>query len=391
MLANLLLLVISTYAEELIGLVEVCRHGSRAPTDYNAYDAGKWPWGRGELTPTGMRMHYLNGVEFRNRYVDGYKLFGPAFNESEIYVRSTDVNRTIESAQSQLLGLFPQGPILESETLKQLAVPPIAIDNLNDMIELLGDSALRFGYQPVPITVTQTKLDYMLRGWAYSTCPRLLEIADEVEKTPAWQANVTDYEKNWQPQLNTAMGYNVSFDAAGYLADAFICDKTEGYSIPAGISNDLYEQMLAINNQSMNIIYTDEGQKLSCSAFFEELGTRLNDTVHDRTSLKFSFYSAHDIDVSAFLHCLNSTKAGPQPPFASTLLFELWNDTGDYTVQTIYNDDILIIPGCNEVARCDLDTFLGILQDKVLPDVAESCKLQNPSVPPRRRLRSGQH
>jgi len=54
----------------MVALVEVCRHGSRAPTDYNAYDAGKWPWGRGELTPTGQRMHYLNGVEFRKRYVE---------------------------------------------------------------------------------------------------------------------------------------------------------------------------------------------------------------------------------------------------------------------------------------------------------------------------------
>ena len=100
MLAKILLLVTATYASELVALVEVCRHGSRAPTDYNGYDAGNWPWGRGELTPTGQRMHYLNGVEFRKRYIEfeDRKLFGPAYNESEIYVRSTDVNRTIMSA-----------------------------------------------------------------------------------------------------------------------------------------------------------------------------------------------------------------------------------------------------------------------------------------------------
>ena len=55
------------------------------------------------------------------------------------------------SAQSQLLGLFNHGPNIESATARQLAVPPIAIDNLDNMLELLGDRALRYSYDPVPI------------------------------------------------------------------------------------------------------------------------------------------------------------------------------------------------------------------------------------------------
>lgn len=39
-----------------------------------------------------------------------------------------------------------------------------------------------------------------------------------------------------------------TFGEAGYLGDDFICDKTEGYSIPAGITNDLFDELLAINN-----------------------------------------------------------------------------------------------------------------------------------------------
>jgi len=88
----------------------------------------------------------------------------------------------------------------------------------------------------------------MLRGWSYRTCPRLNEIAGEVMNTTAWKANVTEYEKTIQVPLSTAMGFNVSFDAAGYLGDDFICDKTEGYNIPEGITDDLYDELLAINN-----------------------------------------------------------------------------------------------------------------------------------------------
>ena len=56
MVAYILLLMGVAQSMELVGLVEVCRHGSRAPTDFLPYDAGKWPWGLGELTPTGQRM-----------------------------------------------------------------------------------------------------------------------------------------------------------------------------------------------------------------------------------------------------------------------------------------------------------------------------------------------
>jgi len=106
------------------------------------------------------------------------------------------------------------------------------------------------------------------------------------------------------------------------------------------------------------MLYTPEGQQLSCSSFFDELGTRLNDTVNDATDLKFSFYSAHDMTVSAFLFCLNATEAGPQPPFASTIMFELWKEQdGSHTVHTIFDDVRLILPGCDGQLNCALDKF----------------------------------
>lgn len=91
-------LLTCTFAAELIGLIEVCRHGARGPISWYDWEAGLWPWGDGQLTPTGARMHYLNGYQFRRRYVVQHQLFGPFYNHEEVYVRSTDVNRTLMSA-----------------------------------------------------------------------------------------------------------------------------------------------------------------------------------------------------------------------------------------------------------------------------------------------------
>lgn len=92
----------------------VWRHGDRAPvgnypTDSHGEDA--WPFGWGELTELGMRQQYALGKLLRKKYIQNpkYSLLSPRYNPKEIYVRSTDVNRTILSAMANLAGMFPEG------------------------------------------------------------------------------------------------------------------------------------------------------------------------------------------------------------------------------------------------------------------------------------------
>ena len=52
-------------------------------------------------------MHYVLGQQLYKQYWT--KLFNDnTYNQSRFYVKSTDVNRTIESAQSQLMGILEQ-------------------------------------------------------------------------------------------------------------------------------------------------------------------------------------------------------------------------------------------------------------------------------------------
>ena len=82
------------------------RHGARAPIqlDLNNTDifGNKWE-GQSELTETGVKQQYLIGL--RNSIV--YKnLYNPDYKNKEILVYSTNLNRTIMSAQAQLLGMY---------------------------------------------------------------------------------------------------------------------------------------------------------------------------------------------------------------------------------------------------------------------------------------------
>jgi len=97
--------------DDMEGLVQahvVFRHGDRTPCNFYPNDPHKdlseWPVGPGQLTARGKRMHYHLGQWLRKRYSH---LLGPDYSETEVLVRSTDVDRTLMSAQSNLAGMFP--------------------------------------------------------------------------------------------------------------------------------------------------------------------------------------------------------------------------------------------------------------------------------------------
>jgi hypothetical protein len=95
---------------------------------------------------------------------------------------------------------------------------------------------------------------------------------------------------------------------------------------------------------------TDEGKNLGCSVFLETVANDLISFIDETSTTKFYFYSAHDTTVAAILAGLRAPVHYLQPPFASTLLFELW-DQGtskpDYRVTIIYDGVPIAIPGCN--------------------------------------------
>ena len=117
--AGTTLVIMLTYAlaqsnadGDLVFVLETTRHGARNPVGSDI-SIGEIPeYIKGELTPMGMRQHFLLGHEMRKRYTGEGNLLDENYNAYEVYVRSTDVNRTIVSAMSHMQGMFPaQSPI----------------------------------------------------------------------------------------------------------------------------------------------------------------------------------------------------------------------------------------------------------------------------------------
>lgn len=126
---------------QLIFAVDFIRHGDRTPLFTIPNDSFKWEQSLGELTPKGMQQLYTIGKSLRKTYVQRYHLLPAQYTANTMYVRSSDYNRTLMSAESLLLGFYPLG-----------AGPKLANHSF----------ALPHGYQPIPIHTTNIKADDLL-------------------------------------------------------------------------------------------------------------------------------------------------------------------------------------------------------------------------------------
>ena len=118
--------------EQLSFVFELVRHGARAPIENR--DLDKFTVGEGILTPEGMRERYLLGRYNRHRYVDQYAFISDEFMPGEVYMQSTNVNRTMQSGYSELMGLYPPGEgkkltDLQLDALSDFSAPPFGVRN----------------------------------------------------------------------------------------------------------------------------------------------------------------------------------------------------------------------------------------------------------------------
>lgn len=127
-------------------VAELARHGSRAPDflfDLTEKPEENFPTTL-ELDEYGQRQHYLIGAEMRRRYIEKEPIISSKYNSSEVYLRSSNIKRTHESMESQLIGLFPpeQCTYKLKDHQQKRAVPPFEIKGIKEEVKELGEYAL---------------------------------------------------------------------------------------------------------------------------------------------------------------------------------------------------------------------------------------------------------
>jgi len=395
-------LLLPLSAPRLLMVLEIFRHGAREPVyDYwNARSFREF----GELTSVGMHQHYVLGQYIRQHYINTLHFLSPRHEPEEFYVRSTDLNRTIVSAISQLYGLFPleEGPFLPSGIEEGKTMPPI-----KDMLKRNSKKrmwnqtyGLPMGFQPVPVISFQEKDDPLLRPYMPSLCPVniMMETRQKMkQKYQEWREDFKESFKALEVLVNNSGMTNITItmETASRLYDVFEADRYYNKRLPQNLTTELWNNLTFVSN--MNLYYVKLGgsdqQKFQATPFFKEIIDSFDNKLSAApNTIKFKMFSAHDMTLSYLLTGLNLTsyecleevfRTGETkekhcfsyPEFASNMFIELEEDdlTGEKMVRVKYNGENVNL--CErESFVCEYAEFKQRLEGFMIEDFKSVCK-----------------
>lgn len=376
-------------------IIEVTRHGARSPL-YDNFISSVWNIPPGHLTSIGQRQHYLLGRELRRRYMIEKNFLNHSYNDEEVKVYSTDYIRTIQSAQSQLLGLYyDEGSLFNNSKMdKKFVVPPINVENWENILNDLKNNTLPFRFQPIPIKALPDKFNLILAP--DENCNKIQQIKDENYQT--------DYYQNFEKKLHN-MGFyrqfekifkvdasNLTIEETQQYLDIITMNRYDSRKLPENYTEEFDDLMnfAYCFRQSYLKIGNDSVLPYYVSNFFENLLEKFDEKIlnseNENDKLKLEFFSAHDNNLLYILRGLGLTNytddfeefmkptkffSYRNPQLASLLLFELHELKENYFVKVLFNDKVMKINDCEEF--CSYPKFKIWLKERVLQNWEEKC------------------
>ncbi|EGC31876.1 hypothetical protein DICPUDRAFT_82266 [Dictyostelium purpureum] len=297
---------------------------------------------KGQLTSLGFAQHIQLGQTLRELYVDKYQLLPNQYtqDQTKIWVRSTDVPRTLQSAQAHLTGLFPPQPTNGE---------PIPVININTM-------------DP----------DFENMQPNNRLCPVISMMEYNATKTPEYQEFIKNTTQ-LKTQIMNALGVK-SFPAYGWYSfmDLFYSLQCHDLPLPPGITQEMvdgaYEAALWDYTYKFSFpMYS----RLGMSTFLEELLENIGNYIQNTDDTKYYLFSGHDTTIGAIANLFGLL--GEWPSYASHIEMELWsNSNKNYFLQFKYNGESFQLNGCGDI-MCPIETFFNIANSLIVPNYSDIC------------------
>ncbi|KRY86756.1 Lysosomal acid phosphatase [Trichinella pseudospiralis] len=302
---------------ELRLLQVIWRHGDRTPAmNFPLNPDQVWSEGIGELTKLGISQQYQLGRFLRHRYEN----FLPKnYSSHEIFIRSTDVNRTLMSALANLAALFE----------------PTSDDMWNKNLS----------WQPIPVHTVPRDLDNVLNLEA--KCPAAEKLQMEVWHSDEAMSIVKTNEALFELlRLNTGLPMN-TLEEISTVYDPLHCAHKhvkkiheDKHSLPNWVTDEIYEDITRLFNISTTFWCSSEKVKTFRGSYLvvDIIERMKRKASYVDENLKFYAYSAHDETLIGFLEHMRVYNATMVPTYASMILIELLELRGKYFVQIYFKN-----------------------------------------------------
>ncbi|XP_023166403.2 prostatic acid phosphatase [Drosophila hydei] len=332
----------------------IYRHGDRMPVDPYPTDPWNdrkyWPTGWGQLTNRGKLQHYELGKWLRKRYSS---LLDTKYDNEQIYVQSTDVERTLMSAESNLAGLYE----------------PVGDDVWNAQIK----------WQPIPVHTVPEKEDAIVA--AKAPCPAFEYYLENFMNSEKYRSLLARY-KNLFDYLSNNSGRAVqTFIDAQYLNNTLFIETLYNRTLPVW-AQKVYgsPDLTFISNFAFSInTHTRKLARLKTGPLLKDVLNRFE--IKHKKQLKpdrnVFIYSAHDTTVANLLNTLKLFQFH-SPPYTACILLELRVDDKDTPFVSVFYKNTtaeplpMNIPGCG--ISCPLAKMFELYEEVLPENWVDECK-----------------
>lgn len=323
---------------DLQTVVVLFRHGDRAPVDMYPTDPYKdrsnWPVGFGQLTPRGKMMQFRLGQFLRKRYEN---FLSDTYDENDIYVRSSDVDRTLMSAMSNLAGLYPP----KGDQVWNPSLP----------------------WQPIPVHTMPLDQDNIIAN--HAICPKYKKLFEALSDDPEIADIIA--KNDWIfKYLSKHTGQKVeNLLDIDYLYDTLFIENLYNKTLPKWTHKVFPDQMKPMKDLSFKLnTWTPAMKRLRGGPIVQSILDHFQGFIHEEHSRKVLMYSGHDTTLSSLLNTLDMFYPPIGPPYASLIIVELFKkkNESNFYVNFSYRNDTTVDPYPLQLFNCNLDCPLKQFQ-----------------------------
>ncbi|KER33542.1 hypothetical protein T265_00653 [Opisthorchis viverrini] len=254
----------------------------------------------GQLTEKGIVQEFQLGQWIRQRYNE---YIPSMYNGSELHMRSTDVDRTLMSAQAVAAGIYQNA----SSPLQDYGIP----------------------WRPIPVHTVRQEADVLL---SIAKCP-CLDVLRKIQMNSDAAISFEQSHRSLFELINKNME-TAKIDRFNLmsLVDLFICMRAHNMSLPGWCTEEVFHEMVEVGKFFWAYASTPDILRLEIGVFLDVFVHHLksitnatnSSTVqgHQLSVQHTMAYSAHDTDVTYLLGAFGAFN-NETIPYSAAIVFEL--------------------------------------------------------------------
>ncbi|KDO20317.1 hypothetical protein SPRG_14452 [Saprolegnia parasitica CBS 223.65] len=282
------------------------------PPPKDPRDGGVYP--NGQLTQWGLDQMEAKGRKMREQYAR----FLAAITPTDVYIRSTNVRRTIRSCQSLLHGLLPEF-IPTSE---------------DDAAKLFIRTAQVVSLEP---TYTQAEYGTLLARFKDPA------FASTLAPIPSHIGDTAALDDDVRRIIGIAPSDHICYTS---LREVLVCRNAHNVPFPNEMPKDIYDKIVDYNTWEFHALFGDAGDCYrGFSRGMREVADLLRAVTREATKThKLTLLAVHDSSLIAFWNALTLAVGNVFPLYAATTAVEIYKkpSTNELFVQINLDGDRVV-------------------------------------------------